>query len=139
MANPVAYKAKGTKLYITISATLTAIPGLENVKINPGENQTFENGDLDSSYLAPVSAGIRGEGSFTADVILDPLSAVHQACHIAFNAGTEQIGKVVLGASAKEISCKFVITKWETNAERGNGLKASMEGKFTEAFVMNES
>lgn len=139
MTAPVAHKSKGTQIEATISATLTPIPGLQNVKLNPGEGETFEVIDLEGDYRAPAASGVTGEGGFTADVILDPLGAEHQFCQAAKNNQTEIVGNVILGATGVETSCKFLITKWEVSAEVGAGLMASMEAKFTEKFELNEA
>ncbi len=140
MPAPVCHKVIGSALYATIAATLTKIPGLENININPGEIGSFENADIESDYAAPVSSGLRGEGSFTAEKIWDPLGAVDQFLHTTYNdGGTEIVGKVKIGASGVELTCKYFITKWEIKGEKGQGFKVSIEGKFTEAIQLNET
>ncbi|MBL8819088.1 MAG: hypothetical protein JNL58_23870 [Planctomyces sp.] len=133
-----AHKAKGSAFYTTISSTLTKVPGLKNLKVNFGENKTVEIADLDSTYEEPLDTGLTGGQSATFDLIHNPLSAVHQDLQKAKNEHTERVGKIVLGGTAVEIACTYIVTKFDVDLEVGNGLMASVEVKFVEVIELNE-
>jgi len=134
-----AHKAKLSGLKVTISATLTKVRGLENFKINYGEGQVIDIADLDADSELPIAAGLTGAQSATFDLFLDPLGSVHQFLQAAKNDQEELVGAVVLGATGVETSCKFVVTKWDVDAEKGGALKAACEIKFTERLLLNEA
>lgn len=134
-----AHKAKGSKLKASIASTLTVIRGFENLKIQTGEGQTIDIADLDSDSELPISAGLTSAQSFTGDLILDPLGAPHQFLQKSKNDQTEVTGAVALGGTGIEISCKYLVTKWDVDLEKGAAIKASVEGKFTERFKLNEA
>lgn len=137
MAIPVAHKVKGSMLKATISSTLTEIPGLQNLEADFGENITFENSDISSDYVAPVFSGVRGMGSFSADIINDPLGSVHQFLQDAYNDGDEVVGSITLGATGVVILCKYIITKFPVSGKKNEGFLGKIEGVFTEKVSWN--
>ena len=137
MAVPVAHKVKGSMVKATITATLTEIPGLENIEADFGENLTFENSDISSDYVAPVFSGVRGEGTWSADIINDPLGAVHQFLQDAYNDGDEIVGSITIGATGVIILCKYIITKFPLSGKKNEGFKGKIECKFTEKVNWN--
>lgn len=147
---PVIHRAKQSNVKITIASVLTKIPGLQNIKINWGEKKSFENSDLDSDYEAPELSGLLGEQSLTADLILDPLSTVHQFLHASWNyVPTDEVvatdkqrltGTIDLGLTTKTITgCKMFLSKFDTDQSKGAGIMASIEFKFVERITKNES
>ena len=146
MTTPTAHKVLGSALFVTIAATLTEIPGLENLKINMGEKEAMSRQALNVVYASPTPSGTHGEQSFTADMIWDPLDPVHQFLHISFNPDadpdddtSEIIGKVKFGETGVEQACKFFLTKFDIDLKKGAGQMVSMEGKFTEQLLLNEA
>ena len=135
-----AHKAKGTGFFTTLASTLTKVAGLKNLKISFGENKTIEVADLDSTYEAPFDVDLTGAQGATFDLIHDPLGASQQDLQKAKNERTERVGKIVLGATGVEIPVPgFIVTKFDVDAEVGNGLMASCEVKFTELVELNET
>lgn len=135
----IAHKARGSAFFTTISSTLTKIPGLKNIKLNMGENKHIEIADLDSTYEAPFDVDITGAQGLTADLIYDPLGAVHQDLSKQKNERTGRAGKIVLGATGVEIAvAAFTIKKFDVDAEVGNGLMGSIEVAFNELVELNE-
>ena len=143
---PESHKVKGTRLYATISSTLTVIPGLQNLKINYGEKLKYTARDLDSDYEAPKPAGVRGEASFSGQLLWDPLGTVHQFIHTGFNDDADPadtttiiVGKIRHGLTGVETSCKYFFTKLEESADANGALMMDVEGVFTELPVLNEA
>lgn len=135
----IAHKAKGSAFFTTVASTLTKVPGLKNLKINFGENKTIEVADLDSTYEAPFDVDLTGAQGATFDLIHNPLNAAQQDLQKAKNERTERAGKLVLGSTGVEIPVLFIVTKFDVDAEVGNGLMAAVEVKFTEIIELNET
>ena len=135
----IAHKARGSAFYTTISATLTKVTGIKNLKLNMGENKFIEIADLDSTYEAPFDVDLTGAQGATFDLIVDPLGAVHQDLQKQKNERTSRAGKIVLGATGVELAvAAFGVKKYDVDAEVGNALMASVEVAFTEIVELNE-
>lgn len=134
----VAHKAKGSAFYTTISAALTKVTGLKNLKLNFGENKYIEILDLDSTYEEPLDTGVTGLQSATFDLTYDPLGVTHQDLAKAKNEHTTRAGKLVWGATGVEITTIFSVKKFDVDAEAGGGLMASVEVVFEEVIELNE-
>ena len=127
MAVPVAHKVQGSMLKITVSAALTELPGLENIELDLGENETFENADISSSYRAPVFSGLRGKGTISADMIRDPLGAVQQALQVAYNDGATLASSFTIGASGVILTLSLLPTKLSLSGKKGEGFMGKVE------------
>ena len=130
MAVPVAHKVQGSMLKITVSAALTEVPGLENIEIDLGENETFENADISSSYRSPVFSGLRSEGTLTADIIRDPLGAVQQALQVAYNDGATMASSFTISASGVILTLSLLFTKLTLTGKKGEGFMGKLEAKL---------
>jgi len=146
MTIPVARRVLGSWLKATISSTLTKIPGIENLKIDPGEKERMMRQDLEQPYVNPTSAGTFTEQTMTFDLIWDPLDAVHQFLAASFNPDadpeddtSEIVGEVGLGQTGQEVACKFMITKFPIDLSKGAGMKVAVECVFTEQFLIPET
>lgn len=139
MPIPVAHKVQGSMVKATISSTLTEIPGLQNIEADFGENIMFENSDISSDYVAPAFSGVRGQGTWSADMINDPLGAVHQFLQAAYNDGTVIDGSITIGATGVVLSCKYIITKLPLAGSKNEGFLGSIEAVFTEKVDWNEA
>lgn len=127
MAVPVAHKVQGSMLKITVSAALTEVPGLENIELDLGENLTFENADISSTYISPVDAGLRGVGTLSADIIRDPLGAVQQALQVAYNTPATMASSFTIGASGVILTLSLLFTKLTLTGKRGEGFMGKLE------------
>jgi len=127
MAVPTTIKVQGSMLKITVSATLTELPGVENLEIDLGENLTYENGDISSNYLAKVFSGLRGGGKITADLIRDPTNATQIALQIAFNSGATLASSVIIGTAGTTIVLSLLPTKLPASGKRGEGWMGKVE------------
>lgn len=135
-----AQKTLATELQITISSTLTEIPFLDNIELDPGENKTKEVLGVNMGYETPVPTGVRGVGTISADVIaLDPTDAVHQKVMKAFNDKDTNVGALKLGGSGKTISIKYTVTKFPLSLKAADVINAKFEAKITEEFDLPES
>jgi len=95
---------------------------------------------VNDTYEKPISVGVRGKGSISADVIAyDPTDATHQFVAAAFNAGDEHVGRVTLGASAKTVSVKYIITKFPVSLKAASAVTAKLEAVITEIADLPES
>lgn len=130
MAVPVAHKVQGSMLKITVSAVLTELPGLENIELDLGENETFENADISSSYRAPVASGLRGEGTISADIIRDPLGSVQQALQVAYNDAATLASSFTVGASGVILTLSLLCTKLTLSGKKGEGFMGKVEFKL---------
>ena len=139
MAVPTAKKVQGSMLKITVSAVLTEVPGLENIEIDLGENETFDNADISSNYISPVFSGLRGTGTLSADIIRDPPGAVQMALQIAFNAGSTMASTFLIGTGGKTLALSLVFTKLTLSGKRGEGFMGKLEAKLLSIVNWNES
>lgn len=127
MSVPVAHKVQGSMLKLTISASLTELPGLENIELDLGENQMFENADISSNYITPVFSGLRSAGKVTADIIRDPLGAEQQALQTMYNTGATVAGSFTVSASGVILTLSLVCTVLTMTGKRGEGFMGKVE------------
>jgi len=139
MAVPVAHKVQGSMLKITVSAALTEVPGLDNIELDLGENITFENADISSSYVSPVASGLRGKGTLTADIIRDPLGAVQQALQAAYNAQSTLASSFTVSASGVVLTLSLLCTKLTMSGKRGEGFMGKVEFDLLTEVDWNEA
>lgn len=130
MAVPVAHKVQGSMLKISVSSVLTELPGVDNIELDLGENLTFENADISSSYVSPVASGLRGSGSLSADLIRDPLGAVQQALQAAYNDQTALASSFTIGATGVILTLSLLITKLPLTGKKGEGFMGKLEAKL---------
>jgi hypothetical protein len=145
MAIPTAHRVLGSALFASIAATLTKIPGLENLKISMGEKEGMSRKDLDNSHENEIPSGTFTQQTASFDLIWDPLNAVHQFLHISFNPDADPeddtsiiTGKIQYGTTGVEETCKYWISKFDIDLQKGAGQKASVEIKFSEPLLLNE-
>jgi hypothetical protein len=117
-------------LKITVSAVLTELPGLDNIELDLGENLTFENADISSSYVSPVASGLRDSGSLSADIIRDPLGAVQQALQVAYNEQSTLASSFTISASGVVLTLSLLVTKLTLSGKRGEGFMGKVEFKL---------
>jgi uncharacterized FAD-dependent dehydrogenase len=135
-----AKKTIATELQITISSTLTEIPFLDNIEVDPGENKVHNLLGVNMPYETPIATGVRGVGSLSADVLAyDPTDSVHQKVAQAFNDQTEVVGAYKLGGTGKTISVKYIITKFPINTKAAAVLAGKLEAVITELIDLPES
>lgn len=133
------YAAKGTKLQATVSATLTDIPGLKDIKVTGFENDLIEELSLDDAYPTVLAAGTLTVGKLSGQLIWDPLNDVQQALHTAKNAGAVVVGNLIWAATGVEEACTYIVNKFERSSEAKGGLMADIEVTFTAAIDLNEA
>lgn len=135
-----AKKTLATELQITISSTLTEIPFLDNIEVDPGENKIHSLLGVNMTYETPIPTGVRGTGSISADVLAyDPTDSVHQKVAQAFNDQTEVVGAYKLGGTGKTISVKYIITKFPLNTKAAAVIAGKLEAVITEVIDLPES
>ena len=142
------YKAistKGSKLAVSISSTLTDIPGVENFSINNGEEAVWEDGNLLTDFDTLQATGVGGGASISGTLWLDPLDAVHQFLQTCKNNGgvpsaaANVVGKAHLGASGVIWDWTGILTKWDAKAERKSGWSVDFEFKIDDRMDLNEA
>lgn len=134
-----AHSTLASELQVSISATLTEVPGIQGFDLDPGENVTFEKGDLAADYDEIQSTGVQSGGSISGSGMWDPLDTVQQFLHARFNDGAEVTGNVVMGATGVEYACTFIVKKWKVKGERKNGFTFDYEFALTDRITLNES
>ena len=117
-------------LKITVSSTLTEMPGLDNIELDLGENGVMEAADISSDYAAPVASGLRTAGSLSADVLRDPLNAVHQAAQAAYNTAATMPASFTVGATGLILTLSLLITKLTLAGKKGDGFNGKLEAKL---------
>ena len=130
MGVPTAHKVQGSMMKITVSSTLTEVPGLDNIELDLGENKVFEAADISSDYETPVNAGLRSAGSLSADIIRDPLSAVHQVLQGAYNTGATMPSSFTVGATGVILTLSLLFTKLTLSGKKGEGFVGKLEAKL---------
>ena len=130
MGVPTAHKVQGSMMKITVSSTLTEVPGLDNIELDLGENKVFEAADISSDYETPVNAGLRTAGSLSADIIRDPLSAVHQTLQGAYNTGATMPSSFTVGATGVILTLSLLFTKLTLAGKKGEGFVGKLEAKL---------
>lgn len=148
-AIPGSAKVRLSALYCTIASTLTKIPGIQDLKINPGEKQKYSVQDLDSDFAASLPAGTFGEGTISGKLLWNPLGTVHKFLHstfndvdadaIAANNKTKIVGKIVFGNTAVEYVAKYFFTKFEISGEMNGAFMVDWEAALTDRIELNES
>lgn len=135
-----AKKTLATELQMTISSSLTEIPFLDNIEVDPGENKMHNLLAVNMTYETPIPTGVRGVGSISADVLAyDPTDAVHQKLAEAYNDGVEVVGAYKLGGTGKTISVKYVVTKFPINTKAAAVIAGKFEAVITEKIDLPES
>lgn len=133
----VAHKTLLTELQMTISNTLTEIPFLDNIELDPGENKIHNLMGVNRSYETPIATGVRGVGSISADIIAyDPTDAVHIALGVAFDAQTTITGAYKLANTGDTITVKYIVTKMPISTKGGAVIESKFEAVITEKIVM---
>jgi hypothetical protein len=133
----VAHKTLLTELQMTISNTLTEIPFLDNIELDPGENKIHNVLGVNQAYEKPVATGVRGVGSLSADVVAyDPTDAVHIALGVAFDAQTEIVGAYKLANSGETIAVKYIVTKMPLSTKAASVIESKFEAVITEKIAM---
>ena len=127
MAVPTTIKVQGSMLKITVTATLTELPGVENLEVDLGENLTYDNADISSNYLAKVFSGLRGGGTITADLIRDPTNAVQIALQIAYNTGATLASSFIIGTAGTTVVVSLMVKKLALSGKRGEGWMGKVE------------
>jgi hypothetical protein len=135
----VAHRTLLTELQMTIANTLTEIPMLDNIELDPGENKMHNLMGVNRNYEKPIATGVRGVGSISADIIAyDPTDAVHMALGAAFDAvpPTEIVGAYKLGNTGETISVKYIVTKFPVSTKGGAVIEGKFEAVITEKIAM---
>jgi hypothetical protein len=135
-----AKKTLATELQMTIVATLTEIPFLDNIELDAGENKVHNLLGVNMTYETPIPTGVRGVGSISADVLAyDPTDSVHQKLAMAYNDKTEIVGAYKLGGTGKTISVKYFVTKFPINTKASAVIAGKFEAVITEHIDLPES
>lgn len=136
----VGYSTLGSELQITVTSTLTKVPGVQNFTLNPGENGTFESGDLSSDYVELIGTGVQSGGTISGTMTWDPLDATQQVMQGAYNTGEVVAGSCRMGATGDtgiDYAASFIVTKFEMKAERNSGLMVDFECALADRVTLN--
>lgn len=135
-----AQKTLASELQMTISSTLTEIPFLDNIEIDLGENKQHSLLGVNMAYETPISTGVRGTGSISADVLAyDPTDSVHQKLAQAYNDDAEVVGAAKLGSTGKTISVKYRVTKFPVSIKAAAVIAGKFEAVITEKVDLPET
>jgi hypothetical protein len=133
----VAHKTLLTELQMPIANTLTEIPFLDNIELDPGENKIHNVLGVNQDYEKPVATGVRGVGSISADIVaVDPTDAVHLSLMAAFDNQTEIVGAYKLANSGETIAVKYIVTKLPISTKAASVIEGKFEAVITEKIAM---
>jgi len=135
----IAYSTLTSELQVDISATLTKIPGLTNIDLDPGENVSVSKGDLTSDFDEKLGTGVQEGGTITGELVWDPLDAVHQFLHARFNDNAEVVGNYKVGATGVDLPVKFTVKKFPIKAAMKDAFRIAVEFELTDRVTLNEA
>lgn len=139
MGTPTVHKVQGSMLKITVSSTLTELPGVDNVELDLGENGIIEASDISSDYKGAIASGLRDTGSISADLIRDPLNAVHQALQAAYNTAAAIPCSFTVGATGLILTLSVIIKKLPMSGKKGDGFMGKLEGVLASKVNWNSA
>lgn len=135
-----------SEIQISISATLTEMPGVTKADFKTGKNVTYEKGSIKSDYDEVQDSGVQSGASISGSAQWDPLDPVHQFLqiqknnsHVVNNIYTPIVGNVVVGATGVEVPTKMLITTWDVKADRKMGWVVDFEFEICERIELNEA
>lgn len=142
-----AVSAQTSKIQVEIASTFTDFPGVQNFTPDPGENQTFDAGDITSTYDCLMPADVGGGGSVSGTALLDVLDPVHQYLQAVHNnrgvppsltSGYVGVpGKAFVSATGVIWDFDGILTKWTPKAERKNGWMVDFNFDLAVQMLMN--
>jgi hypothetical protein len=125
-----------SKLELSIATVFTAVPGLQDLEVDTGNNSTWEAWDLSDTYEKKLPTGVKGGGKVSGKRLIDPLDPVDQFIHTVHNnqgvpsnaaLGTLLSGRATLGTTAVVLAFTGTLTVYKINAEKKNGIMADFE------------
>lgn len=142
-----AINARTSKIQVEIATVDTDVEGLQNISPDPGENSTWDKGDLTADYDKLGATGVGGGGSISGTKLLDVLDPVDQflqGCHNNGGVPTTAVsgyegipGLVHFSATGVTWDFDGILTKWATKAEKKNGWMVDFEFKLADRMDMN--
>ena len=133
------YAGKGSVFQVTISASLTTVSGMRDIKFDPGEVETMEVDDLASDYVDLDVTGRAGGGTLTGQCFWDPANAQMQALHTLWNTPAKVNMSTTWGTSTESIAFSGILKKLPLTATRTDPITADIECVVAERPTLNES
>lgn len=142
------FSTLNSKIQLEIASTYTDVPGTQSFTFDPGENGTYDDSDLSSTYDDLAPTGVGGGGSLSGSKLWDPLDPVDQFCQARQNAGGGAAngastvgvgGKAHMGSTGVVWDFDGIVTKWTPKIEKKSGGMVDFEFKLARRPVMNEA
>lgn len=143
-----AHRTLDSGVQIDIAGTYTLVPGMQSFTPDPGENSTFESGDLTSDYDKLKATGVGGGGSVSGSKLFDPLDPVDLYLQAVFNNGGTPVtattnyegvpGKVIVSDTGVEWDFDGILTKWAPKSEKKSGWMVDYDFKLADRMELNE-
>lgn len=132
------YTTLGDSLQIDVSTTLTTVPGVQSITLNPGENTTAETGGLEDDFDTIIGTGVQSGGTISGSMVWDPLNSVQQTMAGYFNSGAVIDGNYIAetGTADVNIAVSAVLTKFEIKSERKNVKMVDFELKLADRVTL---
>jgi len=134
-----AYSTLTSELQVEISSTLTKVPGVSDLELDPGENVSVSKGDLTSDFDEKLGTGVQEGGTITGELVWDPLDDTHQELHARFNDNAEVTGNVKMGATGVDIPVTFTVKKFPIKVAMKDAFRVSFELELTDRVTLNEA
>ena len=139
----------GSKIQVEIAGTFVDVPGVQDFTPDPGEEGTFETGDITSDYDTLGATQVGGGGSVSGSKLLDPLDPVDQFLQACKNnggipttatAGFSGVpGKAFLSATGVIWDFDGILTKWTPKAEKKTGWMVDFDFMLADRMELNEA
>lgn len=130
------YAAKGTKLQITITSTLTDIPALRDISLGVGQADLLDATTHDSSgSFREFINGFKDSDEATYTIVYDPANAVHEAIRAAHGGASVAFALVLPDAGNATFAFSALVRTFTVNAPVDGILEASFTLKPTGAIT----
>lgn len=142
------FNTLASKMQLEIASTYTDVPGTQNFNIDPGENGTYDDADLTSTYDKLAPTGVGGGGTIGGSKLWDPLDPVDQFMQARHNdgggaaSGASTVGvggKAHMGSTGVIWDFDGILTKFTPKVERKSGGMVDFEFKLADRLSMNEA
>ncbi len=126
-----------SKLQYDISATLTDVPGTQNIELSGLENKSFKTGGIADAVDTNLGTGTSEPGSIKFDLLYDPANVVHKQMRTDHDAGGVSIPVMVhIAATGGTEAVTVTSKKFDLKAEKHGGWIASVEWECEDVPVV---
>ncbi len=128
-----------SKIQYAIVATLTDVPGTQNISVTNQENMSFKVGGIADAMDGNLGTGTSNPGSVSFEMLYDPSDAVHKAMQNDHAAGGVSAGITVTISSTGGVwASTATLTKFDISADKHAGWMAQVELECEDGFTITD-